>query len=231
MLDDMIKIADVNNWDNEKKLKLARDFALNIPADLPKKIEARAFTLKSKIPFKATCLREVLLHRIAELASVAVELYEKDKLVPAFIITRAVVETASMIFWLNEKISDFFLSKDVKLLDGFLMKAMLGSRDGTTELESYNILTAVDRVNKRFSGFRRMYDRMCEFTHPNWSGSLGSYGKIDKKHQLNLGANLRRPPIEFGLDPLIWGLGIFEYYYNDLADRLYDLNNYFDVER
>ena len=202
----MIKIADVNNWDNEKKLKLARDFALNIPADLPKEIEARVFTLKSKIPFKATSLREVLLHRIAELASVAVELYDKDKLVPAFIITRAVVETASIIFWLHEKVSDFFLSKDVKLLDDFLMKAMLGSRDGTTDLESYNILTAVDHVNKRFSGFRRMYDRMREFTHPNWSGSLGCYGKIDeKKHQLNLGANLLRPPIEFGLDPLIWG--------------------------
>jgi hypothetical protein len=74
-----------------------------------------------------------------------------------------------------------------------------------------------------------MYDQLCEFTHPNWSGALGSYGKIDREQfTLKLGSNIRRPPIAFGLAPLIGGLIMFEHYYNDLTDLLYGLNDYFE---
>lgn len=224
-----MKVADIENWDDEKRLSLARELATNITESLPKEVDARAFTLESKLPFKATSLREVLIHRIAELASIAVDLYQRDKLVAAFVITRAVIETVAMIYWLHEKVTEFLSSKDIQKLDEFLMRAMLGSRDGTTSLESYNVLTAVDRVDKAFPDFRQMYDRLCEFTHPNWSGLLGSYGKTDRERfKPRLGSDLRKPPLAFGLAPLIGGLTIFEHYYNDLAELLHKLNDYFD---
>jgi hypothetical protein len=207
----------------------ARVFATNIFASLPLTVEAAALTWKSKIPFKALSLREVLIHRVSELAMVAVDLYECDKLVPAFIITRAVVETVAMTYWLSQKVGLFLDSKDIKELDEFLMKAMHGSRDSSTPLDSYNVLTAVDRMNKEYDGFRKMYDGLCEFAHPNWSGVLGAYGKVDhQRYSLSLGSKNSRVPIILGLAPFNASLKLFEHYYNDLTEQLNTLNAYFE---
>ena len=220
---------DVSKLDDAERIALARELAQNIAASLPKELYAGSFTLKSKLPFKATSLREVLIHRVSELGTVAIELYEQAWLVPAFIMTRAVVETVAMVYWLHQKVSGFLDTKDVNALDEFLMKAMLGSRDGTTKLESYSVLTAVDRVEKDFPGVRSMYNTLCEFTHPNWSGALGSYGKIDREnYRLHLGKEHSQPPLAFGLGPLIGSLAIFQDYYNDLGAKLNDLNDFFE---
>ena len=69
-------------------------------------------------------------------------------------------------------------------------------------MESYNVLTAVNRLDKEFGGLRQMYDNLCEFTHPNWSGVMGSYSKIDKQeYTLYLGKEHGKPPLAFGLGP------------------------------
>jgi len=209
----------------------ARIFATNIFASLPQDVKAAAFTMKSKIPFKVTSLREVLVHRVAELSMVAVDLFECNKLVPAFVITRSVVETVALTCWLHQKVSEFLDSKDVEELDDFLMKAMLGSRNGTTPLESYNVLTAVDHMNKEHKGFRKMFDSLCEFTHPNWSGVLGSYGRIDHERlTLTLGSVNSRAPIMLGLSTFTASLKLFEHYYNDLAELLTKLNDHFESQ-
>ncbi len=206
-----------------------RVFATNIFASLPHNVEAVALTWKSKVPFKALSLREVLIHRIAELSMVAVDLFECNKLVPAFIITRAVVETVAMTYLFSQKNSEFLGSKDVKKLDEFLMKAMFGSRDSSTPLDSYNVLTAVDKMDKEYNGFRKMYDWLCEFTHPNWSGVLGAYGQLDReKYSLSLGSENSRIPIILGLAPFNASLKLFEHYYNDLAEQLSNLNEFFE---
>lgn len=209
----------------------ARIRATNIFVSLPQDVKAAGLTLNSKLPFKTTSLREALAHRVAELSMVAVDLYECRKLVPAFVITRAVVETVAMTYWLHQRVGEFLQSKDVNCLDEFLTKAMLGSRDGITSLESYNVLTAVDKMDKEWNGFRKMYDWLCEFTHPNWSGTMGAYGRMDREaFALSLGSENGRAPIVLGLAPFVASLELFEHYYNDLADQLGNLNTYFESQ-
>lgn len=110
------------------------------------------------------------------------------------------------------------------------MKGLVGSKDGTTKIESHNILTAVDRLDKEFIGLRRMYDTLCEFTHPNWSGCMGSYSKLDAaKYTLHLGREHANPPVTaFGLVPLIAGLVIFQDHYNALSGLLKAINDRYD---
>jgi hypothetical protein len=207
----------------------ARVFATNIFTSLPLTVEAAALTWKSKIPFKAISLREVLIHRVGELSIVAVDLYECNKLGPAFVITRAIVETVAITYWLSQRVAQFLNSKDVQKLDEFLMRAMHGSRDATTPLESYNVLTAVDKMDKEYNGFRKMYDWLCEFTHPNWSGALGAYGKINhEKYPLSLGSKNSRVSIMLGLGPFNASLKWFDHYYNNLTEQLNALNEYFE---
>lgn len=55
-----------------------------------------------------------------------------------------------------------------------------------------NILTMVDRVDKEIPGFRGVYDNLCELSHPNWAGTLGTYTKIDReKLWVDFGKNIR----------------------------------------
>ena len=227
-----MKVVDISTLDDAGRVALACELATNFSGSLPTELLAAAFSLKSKLPFKATSLREVLFHRVTELARVAVELFEAKRLVPAFVITRAVVETVAVLFWLHEKTEEFLKNQDIEAYDDFLMRALVGSRDGTTRHESYNVLTAVDRLDKRFSGLRSAYDTLCEFTHPNWAGAMGSFSKIDhEQHRLVLGVKPSGPPVSFGLDPLIISLVVTQDYYNDLARVLGELNAYFERQQ
>lgn len=221
--------VDVSKLSDAERFALAKQLASSLRASLPNELCAGSFTLRSKLPYKATSFREVLIHRISDIADVAIDLYQNDRLVPAFIETRAVVETTAMIYWLYRKSCEFVEKPDEDSFDEFLMQGIFGSRDGTTKHESYNVLTAVDRLDKKFNGLGQMYDTLCEFTHPNWSGVMGSYSKIDKeKYVLYLGKEHRKPPLSFGLGPLIVSLVIFRDYYNALADVLKVINDRYD---
>ena len=69
---------------------------------------------------------------------------------------------------------------------------LLGSKNKTTQIEAKNIVTIIQHVNKELDGFEEIYNELCEFTHPNWSGCLGSYGQINKNdYTLYLGKNIQ----------------------------------------
>src|SRR5713226_5901821 len=93
--------------DEAQTLKEARGFVDAIASSLPKQIQAAALTWKSKIPFKALTVRESLFHRVSALASAAVELFEAHRVIPAIILTRAVVETVAVMFTFHERLSRF----------------------------------------------------------------------------------------------------------------------------
>ncbi|RWA52106.1 hypothetical protein AU476_19270 [Cupriavidus sp. UYMSc13B] len=173
----------------------------------------------------------MLIHRVSDLSDVALELYEAQRLVPAFVITRSVVETTAMVFRLHQKSKEFMAKHDIKAYDQFLMKGLLGSRDGTTSEESHNVLTAIKHLNKEFDGLEQMYATLCEFTHPNYSGAMGSYSRLDRKnHTLLLGKEHRTPPLAFGLGPLIGCLAIFTDYYNAAGQAIAQVNEWFEKE-
>lgn len=170
-----------------------------------------------------------MIHRISDIADAAIELYESDQLVAAFILTRAVVETTAMIYWLYQKSRESLEKPDENSFDEFLMKGILGSKDGTTKYESYNVLTAVDHLDKEFKGLRDMYNTLCEFTHPNWSGVMGSYSKLEaSKYLLHLGKEHHKPPVAFGLGSLIGSLVIFQDYYNAFTGVLKAINDRYE---
>lgn len=142
---------------------------------------------------------------------------------------RAVVETTAMIYWLDKKTAEFLKVRNEEAFDEFLMKGMLGSKDETTPEESYNVLTAINHLDKEFENLRKMYDTLCEFTHPNYSGVMGSYAKIEKDcYAAHLGKEHRKPSLAFGLVPLIGCIEIFTDYYNTIADKLQVLNESYE---
>lgn len=210
-------------------LREARGFVETFGASLPDRVQAAALTLKSKIPFKAVSIRELLLHRVHALAGAAVELFESNRVIPAVILTRAVVETTAVMFTLHERLVRFLENQRTGELDDFLMRNLVGARNNPEMPISINILTLVDRVEKTIPGFRSSYDGLCECAHPNWAGAFGAYGEVDRqKLELKLGPSSRTAAFSAGVSALSGALLTFHYYYNDSADLVARVNDHYE---
>jgi hypothetical protein len=132
---------NLSSDDDARILKEARGFVDVFASSLSERVQVAALTLKSKIPFKALSVRELLLHRVFALASAAVELFEANRVIPAVILTRAVVETLAVMFTFHERLSRFLENKNATELDKFLMCSLVGARNNPDMPRSINILT------------------------------------------------------------------------------------------
>jgi len=217
------------NNKEKKKISKAKQLSKQLTSNLPKKIKAESLSHSSKLPFKAFSLREVLIHRIAELSEVAVELFELKKIVPAIIMTRAVFETTSVLYWLYKNLKQVCATKELGNIDEFFMKSLFGSKNEERLIESYNILTAIDHTDKDFQGYRNAYNSLSEFAHPNWSGLFGAYSKLNReKIILELGKEVGNIPLSVALPLLLGALTLFIDCYNEMETYLLQFNEICD---
>ena len=113
------------NKAEKKELEEAKQLSRRLSSNLPKKIVAASLSYYSKLPFKAFSLREALIHRIAELSEVAVELFESEKLVSAIIMTRSVYETTSVLYWLYKSLEKVYIKKELGNMDNLKPELIL----------------------------------------------------------------------------------------------------------
>jgi hypothetical protein len=217
------------NFTTNDAFTKARLVVERIQQSLPTKIEASSLTSRSKLPFKALSVRETLIHRVSGLASPAISMFEGGNVVAGIVLTRSVLETVASTFALQRETKSFLLRKRVEAFDEFLMACLVGSRWPNAETPARSVLTFVDHVDKQFQGYRATYDSLCEYTHPNWSGVLGSFGSIDHEARvLHLGPNDRDAGFSIGVTSLAMSLGLFEYSYNEIAESMLALNEHFE---
>jgi len=220
---------DYSKLSNSELLTLATMAVAEIRNSLPKELYAGSFTLESKLPWKAIVFRELLFHRFSDLADSAVTMYETNRTIPAFILTRAVVENTAMMYWFSTKVAEFSETKNEDAFDQFLMKGMFGGRDPESPEESYNILTAVDHIDKLYKGIRVFYNTLSEFAHPNYSGVMGSYSNLDEEKYITyLGKEHANVSVQFGLMPLVVCLEVFIDYYNSTGLALKAINDSYE---
>ena len=119
--------------------------------------------------------RQVSLRRTIDLADGALLFFEKERLVPACTLTRSVIETVAVQFYIYKKLIAYTKSADISLFHKLLMSAVFGRRDTQWPQQSIQVLTAIDHLDKQFTGFRSEYYRLCEYAHPNLGGGYGTY--------------------------------------------------------
>jgi hypothetical protein len=208
----------------------ARGIADEIRSSLPSSVPAAGLTLKSKLPFKALSVRELLIHRVSALATAAVGHLEQGNALPAIILTRAIVETTAVLFCLARAIEEFLETKDAQKLDKFLMQSIVGARWPDYPVQATNVLNLIDKVSKTIPEYRSSYDSLSEYAHPNWSGLLGIFGRIDQdKHELFLGFRDDSPAMLAGASVLAATLDVFKHYYNGMTQSFYEFDDHFDA--
>lgn len=210
------------NKSKKNYLELCQGKVDDFKASLPRVVDPAEISLKAKIPFKAITYREALLHRITELSDTSINLYkDKEKTISFMIIARSVHETFSLLYMLHKNMTEAIETKSVIKFDEYIMTNTFGYRmKGNDNLPQMpNILKAIDQVDKILDGaFRRTYESMSEFCHPNCAGVHSAYVKIDKENFLAyIGADKTQKSVDAYMGSLFATLEMFEHYYNQIS--------------
>jgi len=203
---------DYEGKGKEELLTEAEYLVKQLAENLPSKVSRELVSDTSKTALKAYVIRASLFHRMAELADVAIDLYRRNRLIAALVITRSAFETAALAYHTCKHIEKVVETGKIGDIDETLMKVLFGERLPEAEWKSINILTAIDKLDKEAPGVRGLYEDLCEFAHPNWSGAMGAYAKADQDYfNLDFDQKHKNVPPEAGLEALIGALVAFEH--------------------
>jgi hypothetical protein len=198
----------------------ARNFADKLRNSLPSSVDAAALGVWSKAPFQILCAREALIWRTEELTRNACDTLDRGDLAVGAILARAIVENAALTWKLMELLDtrEQYSAKD---LSESLTRLLVGSRKWEDLPKAFQILSSVDRMDKRISGVRASYDSLSEIAHPNWAGVLGLYSETDKsRFMTRFGRGLRGSAgtQSMILNTMLGALELFDHAYNRISD-------------
>lgn len=139
---------------------------------------------RSKTSWKVAVFSNAVLFRFVALAEGVALSWNHSHYLSAVLNERAMVETAAF-YW--HFVRDFERSakfNDICGVDDAVNYALFATRDeellrDRPELKS-QILNSIDVAEKEIPGFRRHYEGLSEFCHPNSFGHHGLFSLIDK---------------------------------------------------
>lgn len=188
---------------------------------IPSSVDPRLRSLPSLTLYQVVYLRDTLAHRIRDLSEKAAPLFESNQLIPAFLVTRALLETVALLYDLHKKVLSAIDRQEITQLDEWLKRVALGRKNVDTTITPPNILNALDSMDTEYAGVREMYDQLSEFCHPNFAGVLASYSRLNDTESMLLLGPHDEPPMPLGSTPYLIALKLAVHYY-DKIDRNLD---------
>jgi hypothetical protein len=159
------------------------------------------FSPIANIPLKIRVLLQVGLRRVLELADAFTREAEAHSWVPLFVLSRATVEAAALLYDVWMRTREVLRSGDHSALSTFddhAMKLLLGAKVeewGGQGFTAVNVLTLIDRLDKKaVDGLRAFYDALSEHAHPNYLGMYGSYHKVEDEESKFIDTPLAERP-------------------------------------
>lgn len=218
---------ELKNEDRLKQLKnlveiLNNSLSWEIPFDFSAAID----------PLRAVVFREACLHRIAEISESAYEAFAKDNLIVALILSRAFMETEALFWGFIHELEEALKSRNIEKIRNFLTGCLIGVKSSQIKLlkspqnvdliiDQTNILTFIDKMNKKITHYRLHYDSLSEFSHPNAAGTVDAYVFLDHEARIaRLGKNRSKLVPELALPQLNGSLTIFLDIYDHSAKLL-----------
>jgi hypothetical protein len=215
----MMPIDKPKDWLGEAKAAAA-----DLRADLLRRMIPADISPRLKTPFKVQLFRELLLHRLSDLAEAACKLYDEGRGLPAIVLTRAAFETMAMLYYLLKQVDEAVTEQSAQKLDDGAMRGLFGSKNQASALEAVNVLTVIKHVEKQYPGIQEMFADLCEFAHPNYMGVMAMYHEMpnapgDPREARALGPNAMSRDPGSGTICLTVALGFAMHYAKRLIAR------------
>jgi len=125
-------------------------------------------------------LREAVFWRVHDLLTQSYALHQQNHGLGARILLRSGFETLSVLIYLNQLTQEVLEGKrNFHKFSDKTTTLLAGSRDGSTECQSLNIMTILKKCDKRYPGIIDLYAILSESAHPNYEGIVTGYSKVD----------------------------------------------------
>ncbi|KDB60551.1 hypothetical protein AZ16_2316 [Bordetella bronchiseptica B18-5 (C3)] len=135
---------------------------------------------KWKAPFRVWMLREAVSWCLHDLLTQSYALHLQGHGLGARILLRSGFESLAVLIYLNQLMQQVLDGKlDFHLFGEKTSALLLGSRDGSTEHQSVNVMTILGKCDRRYPGLSKLYGVLSESAHPNYEGMVVGYSKID----------------------------------------------------
>ena len=172
---------------------------------------------KWKSPFRSLSLRESTSWRLQNLLYQSKILSDLNQFLGARILLRSAFETLAVLIYLNQLMRNVVSGEmDFHAFSDKTTILLLGSRDRSTDFKSQNIVTILQKCDRKYPGLFEIYEGLCESAHPNYEGLCGGYSKIDHEnhvtHYSDRWADLFASSHNHGIDLCI---KTFHHEYND----------------
>jgi hypothetical protein len=139
-----------------------------------------AVAYKWKAPFRVWMLREVVFWRLNDLMTQSYSLFQQGHCLGARILLRSGSETLAVLIYLNQSMQLVLEGKlDFHVFGEETTKLLLGTRNNDAMPVAKNILTVLEKCEKRYPDLMALYADLSESTHPNYEGLCRGFSKID----------------------------------------------------
>lgn len=162
--------ANLANWGNGlfKKIPVGGLLARNPVAH------------KWKAPFRSMMLREAAFWREHDLMKQSYLLFREEHVLGARILLRSGFETLAILTYLNLLTQQVLEgSLDFHAFGNKTTKLLLGSRNDEELPKSINVMTVLEKCDKRYPGLLELYADLSESAHPSYEGPCSGYSKIN----------------------------------------------------
>ncbi|CUX04291.1 conserved hypothetical protein [Agrobacterium fabacearum S56] len=135
---------------------------------------------KWKAAFRIWMLREAIFWRLSDLMTQSYALHKQGHGLGARILLRSGFETLATLIYLNQLMQDVLEAKlNFHTFGEKTAVLLLGSRNNADMPYSLNIVTVLNKCDKRYPGIMALYADLSESSHPSYEGLCMGYSKID----------------------------------------------------
>lgn len=136
---------------------------------------------KWKAPFRCLMIRECVFWRLTDLLTQSLALHQLGHGLGSRILLRSGFETLAILIYLNQLIEQVLADDlDFHMFSDKTNILLLGSRNGSTEHKSLNIITILEKCDMRYPGVAKLYAELSESAHPNYEGIVAGYSKLNR---------------------------------------------------
>ncbi|MET4208285.1 aspartyl/glutamyl-tRNA(Asn/Gln) amidotransferase B subunit [Bradyrhizobium sp. LA2.1] len=184
-----LKVPTSMNWDDRLETADKESVAeFNACAERLAKLRVREVRhsgqLRSRAAWNLAALQQGLLYRIVALTDGIALAWNGRSIVSAFLASRALLETVSVLAELEKLTGPLLAEKDINGLDELAKKGVFAIRDSEVleqapEVKAKNVLTCLKNFDKQHPGAEKLYLDLSERCHPNALGHTYLFGRLD----------------------------------------------------
>ena len=170
----MDEVADIEARLNAWKVSLCDE--ISVASLISKNPEVYKWKSMARVWY----LREATFWRVEDLLRQSLFLHQKEHALGARILLRSAFETLATLAFMNQSMKNVILGKfDFHEFSNQTSKLVAGSKLGGEGPVSINVVTVLNKVDKKYPGILGLYAGLSESSHPSFEGLLWGYSRVD----------------------------------------------------